>query len=556
MFIERDIYYPALNYFTRERIDPLLVYVCRVLGDASLNWYAPMQLVVMFWGCFALIRVLRLDSIRALGGAFLYTLGLWFVFGFDKFMLQAHWYPAFLGSVMFLGRSGSWLRSIFVAGAVSVIWIASAGALTFCGAAFALLTLLVLQTIEAEPKEKCQLSLKKHCFSCQAILCCVVMLSGLLSVPLYLVPEFPAKARLTPVTAFSFYEKPFIGAYISPNPMIFAPYVKLLGHFTLSFIMLSAVLSLVFLCCNRFSKQRQSGGSILGGIAVFLFTALIVGGEYFVPESSSPFAPFPVFARFIPGLAVAGLGWNLIALGYLLGLIILLRRDAALTCLWGVLALLLLLAVRPSPAIKLEHYPAVSSLTSGQSQEIRLAEIENSPSRMVVRYAGEWAAVEGAGELRSRKNLTLLKKNKDYKAAASASPLNEEAIYALDGKEKTRWRTGRPQAPGDYFSLSFAQPVEIIRVELSVSRSLNDFPRGIKVMAGASPEDLHEVINQPSWLGPVMWTSEGFPYFGKRGDVVLDFAQQEKVAYLKFIQIGSTEDADWSIAEVRLYRLP
>lgn len=142
---------------------------------------------------------------------------------------------------------------------------------------------------------------------------------------------------------------------------------------------------------------------------------------------------------------------------------------------------------------------------------------------------------------------------RDFEMQVDASPYPGQADYAIDHKVSTRWKTGRPQHPGDYFLVEFDRPVNIIKVALSTRGHPMDFPRGILVEGSKDGKEFMKIINKPRWLGPLGWTQDGYPFYGRQGAVILDFPEEIEVTVLRFTQTGRSTRFDWSIEELKLY---
>jgi hypothetical protein len=124
------------------------------------------------------------------------------------------------------------------------------------------------------------------------------------------------------------------------------------------------------------------------------------------------------------------------------------------------------------------------------------------------------------------------------------------AGLAADGKMNTRWSTGRPQQPGDFFQIDLGKEEKVARINLLVANSRNDFPRGFVIQSSI---DGRAWISLNEILSPVTlhWTGETL----LKGNPDLDFIlPPTTMRFLKIIQTGRDETYYWSIHEIKIYR--
>jgi hypothetical protein len=144
------------------------------------------------------------------------------------------------------------------------------------------------------------------------------------------------------------------------------------------------------------------------------------------------------------------------------------------------------------------------------------------------------AALRREAELAAKavKELVL---NRSLRAQASRNGGN--AKNALDGKENTRWDTGRPMKPGDWFVLDLGTESVIASLTLDTRRSSNDFPRGYEVYVS---------FDGGSWGKPVVTGK------GTKPITEIKFDSPVRTRFLRIVQTGSSDSWHWSIHELTL----
>jgi len=89
-------------------------------------------------------------------------------------------------------------------------------------------------------------------------------------------------------------------------------------------------------------------------------------------------------------------------------------------------------------------------------------------------------------------------------------------------------------------------------IEVSPGKNWGDFPRSIEVSAGAcSAADARPVVTIPQWQGPLLFTSEGIPYWGRHHEVRIVFPEPVK-AQCVFIRQTGTARFDWAVDQIRI----
>lgn len=122
----------------------------------------------------------------------------------------------------------------------------------------------------------------------------------------------------------------------------------------------------------------------------------------------------------------------------------------------------------------------------------------------------------------------------------SASDNGATAPLAIDGNPGTRYSSGAPQHPGEWFQIELPEAAEISGIELDQQKFSTDFPRGYQV----------QVSNDGvTWEKPIAE--------GKRSGAVTEIGfSPVKTRFVRITQTGSVRPFFWSIGEVRLLQAP
>jgi hypothetical protein len=125
--------------------------------------------------------------------------------------------------------------------------------------------------------------------------------------------------------------------------------------------------------------------------------------------------------------------------------------------------------------------------------------------------------------------------NKSLKATASLN--SNVANRALDGELSSRWDTGRPMKPGDWFVLDIGVESTIKGMTLDTRNSSNDYPRGYEVYVS---------FDGGSWGKPVITGK------GTNPITEIKFGKPVRTRFIKILQTGSSDSWHWSIHELKL----
>jgi len=125
--------------------------------------------------------------------------------------------------------------------------------------------------------------------------------------------------------------------------------------------------------------------------------------------------------------------------------------------------------------------------------------------------------------------------NKSLKATASLN--SNVANRALDGELSSRWDTGRPMKPDDWFVLDLGVESTIKGLTLDTRNSSNDYPRGYEVYVS---------FDGGSWGKPVITGK------GTNPITEIKFGKVVRTRFIKIMQTGSSDSWNWSIHELKL----
>lgn len=120
---------------------------------------------------------------------------------------------------------------------------------------------------------------------------------------------------------------------------------------------------------------------------------------------------------------------------------------------------------------------------------------------------------------------------------ADSSPLSGEApANLLDGSMATRWTTGAPMAPGQFFIIDMKTANSFSKITMDSTGSDSDYARGYEIYVSNDGTNFGSAVASGTGTGPV---------------VTAAFAPQT-ARYIKVVQTG-TNSSWWSIREVNVY---
>ncbi|MBI5181708.1 MAG: discoidin domain-containing protein [Nitrospirae bacterium] len=134
--------------------------------------------------------------------------------------------------------------------------------------------------------------------------------------------------------------------------------------------------------------------------------------------------------------------------------------------------------------------------------------------------------------------------------SAKASISEEIADKAFDntGDISSRWTTGRPQRPGDYFELNLGDIYKIAKISMKLG-NINDYPRGYKVEASLDGAEWNLIAKEDSARFPIVSLVK--EPLKPKFDILFYPANAR---YIRITQTGSHKEYGWSIAEIHVFK--
>lgn len=135
----------------------------------------------------------------------------------------------------------------------------------------------------------------------------------------------------------------------------------------------------------------------------------------------------------------------------------------------------------------------------------------------------------------ARQKIKELMVSRQLSATASRDQGNTK--HALDGSRGTRWSTGRPMKPGDWFVLDLGVEATIRGLTLDTRNSSNDYPRVYEVFVSFDGGNWGEAILKDKGAKPI---------------TEIDFDQPVRTRFIKILQTGSSDSWHWSIHTLKV----
>ncbi|TJY41550.1 fibronectin type III domain-containing protein [Cohnella pontilimi] len=107
----------------------------------------------------------------------------------------------------------------------------------------------------------------------------------------------------------------------------------------------------------------------------------------------------------------------------------------------------------------------------------------------------------------------------------------------LDGNMSTKWTTGKPMVPGQYFTVDMKSAKRFSRVVLRLNQGDNDYARGYEVYVSNDGTD---------WGNPIASGA------GTSSVITVDLANPQTARYIKVVQTGRAS-AWWAVSEFGVY---
>lgn len=378
-------------------------------------------------------------------------------------------------------------------------------------------------------------------------------------------PDYPATAQVVPDDGLPGIVRPLVG-YDYPIQVINRGAISAVYAFPSLILLVLAVISALLI--------RDRVGRKLMIIAVFLAAAVVIDSA--ITPGIAVIGPLQSLQRLVPGLSPFCLSPLAFIMSWVIGSLSFCSSGRSIgVALWFAVSCFLVPfwtsgmradVIRPGviPELADVHLPEFVSQSPYASLEHR--EVYISPSLNLIRPL---EAAIGTIDLARLKNMSPvaiagLPDGNHVKAIASSS--SERAHRVTDKKQHTRWspQSGM-QLGNEWILIRFATPIQTDGVAIETGRYPADFPRALDVKTAEtcgepkSETPLENIVftNQGSyvpWLGPILATPRGFPYFGGQSDVRVFFKSTITIQCLLIKQIGKTDYYDWSVAEIGVLR--
>lgn len=302
--------------------------------------------------------------------------------------------------------------------------------------------------------------------------------------------------------------------------------------------------------------------SITEPIRITYFVSIIlVLLQITLPMDLAAIAPLSALSRILPGHFLVPLPILLAAITFtLLPILLVEGKVSAIEKL--IISLLVPVALLAWQGKNLHlpltetgnHLGGLSFLSSENAAEYRSKIL--SPSYFLVnRESG--SALNSAWLNAPRRSISPLR----WGGAITTSIQQGNASLMVDKDKKTLWGTKLTNQIGNewiHVKLDSAQEFE--GISLNLGKNTSDWPRGLEISASESCENLpkntswsdyHTIYKASPWLGPVLHSKKGYPFYGSRSVAKVIFPQPIKAKCILIKQTGSSNNAPWSVAELR-----
>lgn len=205
-----------------------------------------------------------------------------------------------------------------------------------------------------------------------------------------------------------------------------------------------------------------------------------------------------------------------------------------------------------------QHPSRLPPLLSGTLSQQLAPDVLVTPSRLIIEH-------------NERAFLSMLKHRdavshplSSFGAQIAASANSSAAQLLLTSNQWQRWTPGGGRQRGtDWLAIRLSSPHEILGLTLSSGSFVNDFARGLMLSSKetcsegwlADPKTqsatFHPLVTFDHWMGPILLTPAGLPYYGLLPDMTIYLSRKTTVQCL-FIQQTGIAMNDWSLTSVKL----
>lgn len=361
-----------------------------------------------------------------------------------------------------------------------------------------------------------------------------------LAAPIAALPSYPDHSHVVPEEGTGLLYHALVGPSYS---------ILTLDRSATAALYLPVSILLLGLSLALLTTTRRSSGP--GRLRLPLFSsaaALCLALDCALPHDWSLLAPLSTISRLLPWgtvVSISSLGVGLVA--WLVAIAAASHSSRAVALFAGVAQLLGVLVAPPelwSPILA-KHLNA--DATAETQRAIK------SPSSSVLRHtltqdSNFLARLPYYREQSTRRMYDLFRLGGTYSLDPSVSRNDPERPGG-----RPRLSTGRAgQFGNELCSAKMPREEVLAGIEISPGRNWGDFPRAVEISAGAcDAAAASKVLVIPDWQGPLLFTSEGLPYWGMHHDVRILFPEPIASRCVFIRQTGRSR-FDWAVDQVKI----
>lgn len=386
-----------------------------------------------------------------------------------------------------------------------------------------------------------------------------VPLAVTISAPKITFPNYPEGARLVDDYGVPGFARPLVG--VSPPTKIVDRVAVKLKLRKPARVALGMMLMVV--AAAAVSERRFALLPILVGIATLV--------DILAPEWLAQIGPIQALARLVPGMVL----FNLAPIAFVSAIILITLSYPSLPIAIASLIASLIIGFRPPTSqVSLRELavaqPEIEQTISKFTTKSPFEPPHLSPEELVI-FSPSFALFRRLGtsypfKLHNAATEPLIRRRvRATTLSSSSNTIATPLKLATDHNPATRWSPGGGrQEQGSWLKISLPHPEPIAGLVLDVGPFASDFPRNFKVTTATNcstrrsssnlepPEQPTSLHNFTPWRGPVLWTTDGYPYFGLERDVTIIFPEKLAIQCIAIEITKSYPHFDWSVAEVYL----
>ena len=376
----------------------------------------------------------------------------------------------------------------------------------------------------------------------------------LFTAPVYESPDYPNPTDKIPAhvildDGLSGIITPTVGPSISMVPTLDRPFVK--ATYTTPIILLSFFIAVIGVISTIKNYNRT-----IFGWCLILSIALIL--DTYCTEEISHIMPLATINRLIPHWFFFSLTPIVFALT-IFSFIVHLRLTS-----YELSAFLLALFFIPSANGALLQSPIANraineyqTILKDNPENIELGKYLASPSLHILNTHGVW--ILSNNKKKHPKFVDVAVFDKGVKFFDSNNSNNEELKNIIDRNWHTRWHS--TQNNNEWILMRLSTPMSINGIEPTPGNFFyTDYPRGIKIKVAETCSAEHPlsaeyktIINMPKWQGELLFTKNGYPFYGNYSHIKIYFREPTKAQCWLIEKAGTPETHyDWSIAKVKV----